>query len=65
MTSRAAGLREYYGLDRRPVTVHEPYQMLALVEDDLKVAMGIDVEGVFSRKTPFGLARTLTRVGKS
>lgn len=28
--------------------------MLALVEDDLKAAMGIDVEGVFSRKTLFG-----------
>jgi hypothetical protein len=28
--------------------------MLALVEDDLKVAMRIDVEGVFSRKTRFG-----------
>lgn len=49
-----AGLREYYGLEKRPVMVHEPYQMLALVEDDLKAAMGIDVEGVFSRKTLFG-----------
>ncbi len=49
-----AGLREYYGLEKRPVKVHEPYQMLGLVEDDLKEVMGIDVEGVFPRKTLFG-----------
>lgn len=52
--SCVAALRDYYGLQRHPVKVHEPYQMLALVEDDLKDAMGIDVEGVFRRKTLFG-----------
>ncbi len=52
--SCVAGLRDYYGLEKRPVKVHEPYQMLGLVEDDLKEAMGIDVEGVFPRKTLFG-----------
>lgn len=51
-----AGLREYYGLEKRPVKVHEPYQMLGLVEGDLKDAMGIDIEGVFPRKTMFGFA---------
>jgi hypothetical protein len=34
--------------------VHAPHQMLALVEDDLKVAMCIDVKGVFSRRTLLG-----------
>lgn len=52
--SCVAGLREYYGLERRPVKVHEPYQMLGLVEEDLQRVMGLDVEGVFPRKTMFG-----------
>lgn len=49
-----AGLRDYYGLERRPVKVHEPFQMLGWLDDDLKAAMGIDVEGVFRRNTMFG-----------
>jgi hypothetical protein len=52
--SIVAGLRDYYGLEKRPVKVHEPYQMLGLIEDDLRDAMGLDVEGVFSPKTMFG-----------
>jgi uroporphyrinogen-III decarboxylase len=52
--SCVAELREHYGLERRPVKVHEPYQMLGLVEEDLKQAMGIDVEGVPGRETLFG-----------
>ncbi len=48
------GLREYYGLEKRPVTIHEPYQMLGLVEEDLMEAMGCDVVGVFPRNTMFG-----------
>ena len=47
-------LRDYYGLERRPVKVHEPYQMLGTVDDDLKDAMGIDTEGVSRPKTMFG-----------
>jgi hypothetical protein len=49
-----AALRDHFGLEKRPVKVHEPYQMLGLVEDDLKGAMGLDVDGVFPRKTMFG-----------
>jgi hypothetical protein len=52
--SCVAALRDYYGLERRPVRVHEPYQMLALVEEDLRAAMGVNVVGVFSRNTMFG-----------
>src|SRR5687768_3385611 len=47
-------LREYYGLERRRVRVHEPHQMLGMVEDDLRDAMGIDVQGISKRKTTFG-----------
>ena len=52
--SCVAALRDYYALEKRPVKIHEPYQMLGLLDEDLKQAMGIDVEGVFPRKTMFG-----------
>jgi Uroporphyrinogen decarboxylase (URO-D) len=52
--SCVAALRDHYGLTRRPVKVHEPFQMLGLLDEDLKQALGIDVEGVFRRKTMFG-----------
>jgi uroporphyrinogen-III decarboxylase len=52
--SCVAALREYYGLENRPVRIHEPFQMLGLVEKDLSDAMGLDVVGVFPRKTMFG-----------
>jgi hypothetical protein len=47
-------LRRHYGLDDRPVRVCEPYQMLGEIEEDLKRAIGIDVEGVSSESTIFG-----------
>ena len=56
--SCVAALRDYYGLAPEPVKVHEPYQMLGLVEDDLRAAMGLDVTGVFPRKTMFGTSAT-------
>ncbi len=49
-----AGLRDHYGLARQPVKVHEPYQMLGYIEEDLKQALGIDIEGVFPEETMFG-----------
>lgn len=52
--SCVAALREYYGLEKRPVKIHEPYQMLGLVEQDLQQAMGIDVTTVYARDTMFG-----------
>ncbi len=52
--SVVAALREYYGLDRHPVRVIEPYQMLGEVEDDLKEALGIDTDGIMGRLTLFG-----------
>ncbi len=56
--SAVAALRDYYGLEKRPVKVHEPYQMLGLVEEDLKLALELDVEGVFPPRTMFGFATT-------
>ena len=48
------GLRDRYGLEKRPVRVYEPYQMLGLVDEDLKKVMGIDVEGIPAPETLFG-----------
>ena len=47
-------LRDVYGLEKRPVKVHEPYQMLGYVDDDLLEAMQIDIVGIFPRNTMFG-----------
>lgn len=56
-SSCVAAMRDYYGLERRPVRIHEPYQMLGMLDDDLIEAMGIDVTGVPARKTNFDLTR--------
>ena len=52
--SCVARLRDHYGLEKRPVKVCEPYQMLGLVEDDLKEAIGIDVTPLMGRTNMFG-----------
>jgi len=52
--SCVAALRDHFGLEKRPVRVHEPFQMLGLIDDDLRRAMGLDVIGVFARNTMFG-----------
>ncbi|MCC7175641.1 MAG: methyltransferase [Bryobacterales bacterium] len=52
--SAVAALRDHYGLEKRPVKAYEPYQMLGWIDDDLKEAMGIDVECVPPPRTMFG-----------
>ena len=52
--SVAAGLREHFGLERRPVKIHEPMQMLGMVDEDLATALGVDVTGMPRRKAHFG-----------
>jgi hypothetical protein len=52
--SCVAALRARFGLERRPVKVIEPYQMLGAVDDDLKSALGVDAVGVFRRRSKFG-----------
>jgi uroporphyrinogen-III decarboxylase len=52
--SVVAALRDYFGLEKRPVKALDPGQMLGLIEDDLKTAMGVDVEGVFRGTTRYG-----------
>jgi len=52
--SCVAELRDHFGLEKRLVKAHEPYQMLGTLDEDLKQAMGIDVDGVYRPKTNFG-----------
>jgi hypothetical protein len=54
--SVVAALRDHYGLEKQPVKVIEPYQMLGEVDDDLKDAMGVDTTGIYGRTTLFGFA---------
>lgn len=52
--SCVAALRDYYGLEKKLVTVHEPGQMLGWLDEDLKSIIGVDVEPIFPRKVNFG-----------
>ena len=47
-------LRHGLGLPERPIRVHEPYQMLGLVEDDVLDALGVDIIGLGNDSTFFG-----------
>ncbi len=47
-------LRAHYGLEKRPVKIIDPYQMLGEIDNDLREVIGIDVVGVFPRNTLFG-----------
>ena len=48
------GLRKHYGLDEHPVYIHEPFQMLGYIEEDLADAIGTDCVGVFGESNMFG-----------
>ena len=57
-------LREYYGLEKRPVKVIEPYQMLGEIDSELVKAMDIDVVGMFGPKNMFGVPNGNWKVHK-
>src|SRR5512140_3098582 len=48
-------LRNYYGLEKKPVRITEPYQMLGELDTDLIAAMDIDVIGLSGEKNMFGI----------
>jgi hypothetical protein len=58
-------LRDYYGLEKRPVKVVEPYQMLGEIDSELIEAMDIDVIGLFSAKNMFGVPNENWKVHKT
>jgi hypothetical protein len=52
--SCVAALRDYFGLEMKPVKALDPGQMLGELEEDLKNALGVDVEGIMRRTSRFG-----------
>lgn len=48
-------LREFYGLEKKPVQVIEPYQMLGQIDDELAGIIGIDTIGISPRNDMFGI----------
>lgn len=47
-------LRDCYGLKKEPIKIHEPFQMLGFIDDDLKEVIGVDVEAVNPPNNIFG-----------
>ena len=58
-------LRQHFGLEKKPVKVFEPYQMLGEIDPELIDAMGIDVIGLFSAKNMFGVPNENWKVHKT
>lgn len=58
-------LRQHYGLEKKPVKVVEPYQMLGEIDSELIEAMDIDVIGLFSAKNMFGVLNDNWKVHKT
>jgi hypothetical protein len=58
-------LREYFGLEKRPVKVIEPYQMLGEIDQELVQAMDIDVIGLYGEKNMFGVPNRNWKVHKT
>jgi hypothetical protein len=58
-------LRDYYGLEKRPVKVIEPYQMLGEIDSELVKAMDLDVIGLFGAKNMFGVPNENWKVHKT
>jgi hypothetical protein len=52
--SCVVALRDYFGLEKKPVKVVDPGQFLGEIDEDLKRALGIDTEGIIRRMTRFG-----------
>ena len=58
-------LREHFGLEKRPVKVIEPYQMLGELDSELIKAMDIDVIGIFGQRNMFGVPNENWKVHKT
>ncbi|MCJ7446783.1 MAG: methyltransferase [Bacteroidales bacterium] len=58
-------LREFYGLEKHPVKVIEPYQMLGEIETDLIREMDIDVIGLFGEKNMFNIRNSDWKVHRT
>lgn len=47
-------LRDFYGLEKRPIKILEPVQMLGVVEEDLKECLGVQTTPLWSSGCMFG-----------
>ena len=52
--STLSKLIDALGLERRAVKLNHPYQMLGLVEEDVRHALGVDTVGIWGSKSCFG-----------
>lgn len=51
-------LRQYYGLEKRPIKLWDVFGMTGLIDDDLKDAIGTDVEMIRAFGGSFGMTDT-------
>ncbi len=51
-------LREQYGLEKRPVKIIEPFQMLGEIDEELQAILGVDCIPVFASSDMFGIDET-------
>lgn len=51
------GLRDYYGLEKRPVEILCPYQMLGKINEDLKDCLKIDTDHIWDEYNMFGTSQ--------
>jgi hypothetical protein len=58
-------LRDFFGLEKKPVKVIEPYQMLGEIDSDLQREMGIDIIGLYGPKNMFGVRNENWKVHKT
>jgi hypothetical protein len=50
-----AAVRELLGLEKKPVKIIEPYQMLGEIDDDLADALGVDIVPLWDERTMIGV----------
>jgi len=60
-----AKLRDYYGLEKKPIKIIEPYQMLGEIDPDLIKEMNIDVIGLFGPKNMFSISNENWKLHKT
>ena len=49
-----AALRDALGLEKRPLKVHEPFQLLGMIDDDIREVLGLCIAEVSNNFTIFG-----------
>jgi len=52
--SIVAEFRSYFKLEKKPVKIIEPLQMLGEIDEELKSYLGVDIEGYWGEATIFG-----------